>query len=486
MLLSKSVGDDDGVETEKFTMISAPCSSSKQEEKEDGACREKQTGRSEFWLVSSTLPLWLIYISNQWSRSSIYYLVDFSEGANPFNAMNLDIGFSEAQYGFLASVAFTSLFAFASLGAGVASDRLDRKKLSIAAAVIWSTATLATSFSNTYEHVVACRLVMGLACAFTTPAAYPLLIERVPSERLGLANSLYSTGVAVASALSSLSIILDAKLGWRNAYTLVAVYGLLTVAFAALILQDDPRELDKGDEGQTNKAGKLRNVWFDVRDVFATRRVQWIFIGTLFRFSAGLIIGVWSGTYFRMAFVEKQAEFAVAQAAISAVGASLSGVVGGATADWLVASASESTKEFDPVGRRLWVVVVGSILGAPTWYMAVKDGQDFHTAMIWLAAEYGLAECWFGPTISALQSTIAPKVGGTAQGLFSLTGAIANFAPSILGMLYSLELDGKDMQGTLLSTYISTSVSACYLICALCFAIAAKLRPYSAKNDKYR
>lgn len=44
------------------------------------------------WLVSLCLPLWLVYVSNQWSRSSIYYLVDFSEAADPFKAMNLDIG----------------------------------------------------------------------------------------------------------------------------------------------------------------------------------------------------------------------------------------------------------------------------------------------------------------------------------------------------------------------------------------------------------
>ena len=140
-------------------------------------------------------------------------------------------------------------------------------------------------------------------------------------------------------------------------------------------------------------------------------------------------VKVWSGPYFRLAFADNQADYAVAQAAISAIGASVSGLIGGATADWLVANASPDT--IDPIGRRLWIVIVGSILAAPAWYWAVQPDQSFQVAMTWLAAEYVAAECWFGPTVSTIQSTVGPKIGGTAQGIFTLTAATANFAPTV-------------------------------------------------------
>lgn len=100
------------------------------------------------WLFGLCMPLWLVYVSNQWSRTSLYYLVDFNPNANPVTAMNVDIGFSESQYGFLASVAFTSLFAVASLGAGIVSDRYNRKVLTVGAAITWSLATLGTAMSR--------------------------------------------------------------------------------------------------------------------------------------------------------------------------------------------------------------------------------------------------------------------------------------------------------------------------------------------------
>jgi MFS family permease len=161
------------------------------------------------WLGTSVLPLWLVYILNQWSRLSIYYLVDFSGEGNAFSAMNLNLGFSQLQYGLLASVAFTSLFAVASLGAGVASDRYNRKVLTIAWAVTWSVATLGTAFSMSYGQVVGWRIAMGLACAFSMLTAYMLLQERVPQNCAALASSIYGTGVALGSALAFLSLLLD-------------------------------------------------------------------------------------------------------------------------------------------------------------------------------------------------------------------------------------------------------------------------------------
>lgn len=317
------------------------------------------------WLLTLCLPLWLVYVSNQWSRASIYYLVDFSDSAKAFTAMNVDIGFSQSQYGLLASVAFTALYAIASLGAGVASDRSNRKLLTVVSAVSWSVATLGTALAETYTQVVWCRIAMGLACAFSTPTAYTLIRERAPAGRVALATSLYGTGVAVASALSSLSILLDTEYGWRNALLVVSTFGFVAAAASLVVLGDDPVK-DKNDEmtqstnDTTGETSAITNFMSDLNQVVAIKRVQWIYLASFLRFCSGLCIGVWGAPFFRMAFPSQESEFAVAQAAISAVGASFSGLLGGAAADWVVAQAGDDTD--DAVGRRLWIPVVGSIL----------------------------------------------------------------------------------------------------------------------------
>lgn len=439
---------------------------------------EKAMGVSSSWPISLVLPLWLVYTSNQWSRSSIYFLVDFSSGAKPFQAMNVDIGFSEAQYGVLASVVFTSLFAVASLGAGVASDRFNRKFLTLASALAWSVATLGTAFSDSYTQVVICRVAMGLACAFSTPTAYTLIRDAVPKDRVALASSLYATAVALGSGLASLSILLDQELGWRNALIVISLFGAISVAASVLLLPDDPKESTPAlkEEGSDAEpaTSSTPSITADIFETISTSRVQWLFLASFLRFCSGLCIGVWSAPYYRMVFADQQADYAIAQASISAIGASASGLLGGAAADWL--SSTTPSEDPDKEGRKLWVPVVGSLLAAPAFYFAVHSEQSFEVAMAWLAVEYFVAECWFGPTITTLQATVDKRIGGTAQGLFTLTGAIANFAPSILGYVYGRTAEAGE-SATELSSLLGAGVCFGYLSCAFCFAMAARASP---------
>ena len=88
----------------------------------------------------------------------------------------------------------------------------------------------------------------------------------------------------------------------------------------------------------------------------------------------------------------------------------------------------------------LLLPIVGSTLAIPAWYLtthtAASAPNGFEVAMFWLAVEYLVAECWFVPTIAVLQSSVRASRTGTAQGLFVLTGALENLAPTALGWVY--------------------------------------------------
>lgn len=172
-----------------------------------------------------------------------------------------------------------------------------------------------------------------------------------------------------------------------------------------------------------------------------------------------------------MTFPDNAADYAVAQALVTAVAGSSSGLLGGAAADWL----SANIEQEDKIGSRLWVPVVGSILAAPAWYIAVHSSDSFQTAMVWLSIEYLVAECWFGPTISSLLGTVGSKVGGTAQGLFTMTGAVANAAPTLLGFLYG-QAAGVESSSELVDL-LTIGVCFGYLSSAVCFAISAQSPP---------
>ena len=204
--------------------------------------QQQPTTSSSFRDISIIVfPLLLVYISNQWSRYSISYLVDFSpdNAAATFTAMNVDLQFTKSQYGLLASTAFTFLFAFSSLIAGSLADKYDRKLLTLGSCLVWTITTLGQSQAHTYNEVLLARVVMGGACAFAAPAAYTLIADKISKDKLAFANSLYGSGVYLGGALASLSLLLDENVGWRWTLGVIGGFGVVAAIVSGILLPSD-------------------------------------------------------------------------------------------------------------------------------------------------------------------------------------------------------------------------------------------------------
>lgn len=270
---------------------------------------------------------------------------------------------------------------------------------------------------------------------------------------------------------------MDNQIGWQDTTIAISAAGFAAAGLSTVLLQDD----DKSDSivtAETNEDEKgIKSFVSDLDDILKSPRAKWIYLASFLRFCSGLCIGVWSAPYFKLAFPDNSSDYAVAQALITAVAGSASGLLGGFLADRLGSdkNTNEESTSGDALAAKLLVPVVGSALAAPAWYLAVHSTGSFQTAMVWLSIEYLIAESWFGPTISALLGTV--EKGGTAQGLFTLTGAVANLAPTLLGVLYtnaSSQVSGSESSTELLR-WLSPAVCAGYVLSAVCFAISAQV-----------
>jgi predicted MFS family arabinose efflux permease len=316
---------------------------------------------------------------------------------------------------------------------------------------------------------------MGLAAAFTTPSAYTFIRDLVSKDRASFANSLYGSGVYLGGGLSSLSILLDNNVGWRNTYDIIAGYGILAAVAAAVLLPTDPKQkIQRANEIDPEKITKQTQL-SDVADILSLPKIRWLFAGSFFRFCSGLCIGVWAAPYFKLAFPDDSSSYAITNALIVGLCGVTSGLVGG----WFADKAALRAREFgmESNAGRLLIPIVGSLLAVPAWFLTAHS-LTFENAMSWLAIEYLVAECWFGPTVAVLQSEVGKSQGGTAQGLFTLTGAIGNLAPSLLGIMYGQQVSVTDnmrisSNSEMLSTLLANSVCVGYLLSAVCFVMSA-------------
>lgn len=85
------------------------------------------------------------------------------------------------------------------------------------------------------------RFILGVAESVCNPAAYSLIRDLFPPTQRASANAIYSSGIYVGTAISSMSITLINAFGWRGSFMVTAMVGGVFSAMALITLKEPER-----------------------------------------------------------------------------------------------------------------------------------------------------------------------------------------------------------------------------------------------------
>lgn len=167
-----------------------------------------------------------------------------------------DLAISDTQIGLLHGFAFAIFYTTLGLPIARLADRTDRRRLIAVGVAFWSAMCAACGFARGFGMLFLARVGVGVGEAALSPAAYSMLADAFPSNRLGRALGVYSSaiyagaGVAllvggtVAAAAASATELHLPVLGeirpWQLAFVVVGAPGLF-VALWILSLREPPR-----------------------------------------------------------------------------------------------------------------------------------------------------------------------------------------------------------------------------------------------------
>lgn len=158
-----------------------------------------------------------------------------------FPPLKAELGLSDTQLGLLAS-AFMWVYLSAAPVFGLLADRWSRPGLVGLGVALWSAATTYSAAVRSYGQLLVARAVVGVGEASYGSIAPAMLSDAFPAERRGRALALFSMAIPVGSALGYvLGGALESALGWRAAFLIVGVPGLL-LAWLVARVPDVPRE----------------------------------------------------------------------------------------------------------------------------------------------------------------------------------------------------------------------------------------------------
>lgn len=317
---------------------------------------------------------------------------------------------SYLQLGMLGT-AFSLVHALGALPLGMLADRVVRKKVIGYSLFFWSCATFASGLAATYRALLTTRALVGFGEAAYTPAAQSMITGAFPKEVRARVQGIFDTGMFIGGAVGlALGGIIADKYGWRPAFFIVGVPGLL-LGLVILGLKEPPRP--------------QKEEYVPIRHLLRVPAYVMLLVGGWFITFAGNAYIIWGPDFVHSYKGFGLREGGLALGAITVMAGALGVLAGAALSDRLARRFSWG---------RISIVPVGFLISSPFIFMALRSAQRPRVLLFFALGVFFMT--WYhGPVTATVHDLIPARAHATAMGLyfFFVNLLATTIAPLVVG-----------------------------------------------------
>ncbi|HLK23921.1 MAG TPA: MFS transporter [Caulobacteraceae bacterium] len=346
------------------------------------------------WVV---ILLMLVYTSNFIDRTIVGILNQ---------PIKVDLKISDAEIGLLNGPAFALLYTILGIPIARLAERYNRVIIISVCLTIWSLMTALCGAAANFALLLLCRVGVGIGEAGCSPSAQSLISDYYAPDKRATALSAYSFGIPLGGMLGAISGgLLAQTLGWRLAFVIVGLPGILLALIAFLTVKEPPRGYS---EPATSLAATpppslvavAKRMWSNPSFRHMTAGV------TLVSF-AGYGIGAFGSPYFIRRFGLSYAEVGVIFGLIGGFSAGAGTLLGG----WVA----------DRIGKSdwrwyAWTPAIGVGIAAP-FFLSIYLVPNWAAAAVLALFPGAFAYMYLGPTWGVLHNLVEPRARASATAL---------------------------------------------------------------------
>jgi MFS family permease len=339
-------------------------------------------------------------------------------------AIKDDLRISDLQLGLLGGLAFALLYGVLGIPVARLAERKSRVAIISIALAVWSAMTALSGFANSFLHLLIARIGVGVGEAGAGPPSQSLLSDYYPPEKRASAFSILGLATPFGIVLGGLGgAIVAQHFGWRAAFFVVGLPGLLLAAVAWLTLKEPPRGFSEG-RNDKSEAPPFKDV---LRRLFSSPTFRHILMAAVVVNFVGF-----SGMSFLHPFMVRtfNVDYTTAAFAFVVVNSiSLAGgyLAGGFVTDRLV------KKDVRWYG---WAPGIAMLLAGPAYILGFSQ-TEWTLAILVLILPGLFSGMYFGPTFAVTHNLVEPRMRASATALLSLIMSMVGMTtgPVITGWL---------------------------------------------------
>jgi MFS family permease len=170
----------------------------------------------------------------------LLYMFDYADRMvvnSMFTSIQADLHITDTQCGWLVSVIYL-VIGLLTFPVSFLIDRWSRTKTIGIMAIVWSIATALCALTGNYVQLFMARILIGFGEAGYAPGGSALISGIYPLEKRSKMIGLWNASIPLGSAIGvTLGGIIAQSLGWKHAFGLVALPGLI-IAILFLFVKD--------------------------------------------------------------------------------------------------------------------------------------------------------------------------------------------------------------------------------------------------------
>lgn len=337
-------------------------------------------------------------------------------------AIKDDLGLSDFQLGLLGGAAFAIFYGVLGIPVARLAERYNRVRIISISIAAWSAMTALCGFANGFTGLLLARIGVGIGEAGAGAPSQSLIADYFPPDKRASAFGILGLATPIGIILGGIGgAIVAQHFGWRAAFLLVGLPGLMLAGFVWMTMKEPARGLSDGKIA-SEKAPPLSEVVRRLASSPAFRNL--VLAGTVVNF-VGFAGMSFAHPFFVRSFPVSYTEAAIAFALINSVSLAGGYLLGGLVTDRL--------------GKRdvrwyAWGPAICMVLAAASYMIGFSQPTWVRT-VIFLIPPGFFAGVYFGPTFAITHNLVEPRMRASATAILTLT-------MSVLGMTVGPILTG--------------------------------------------
>ena len=385
---------------------------------------ERPAAAEDHPLLRDGYKRWLVFVL---LLVSIFNFADRAILAVLAQPIKEDLHLTDTDLGILQGLGFAILYSVLGIPLGMLAERMRRTRLLTACIAVWSAMTVACGFATSFTTMLLGRIGVGVGEAGAQPITNSLVSDHYPPSRRASVFSLILLGSPLGFLLGqSAGGIVASHWGWREAFYVMGVPGMIVALLILFTLREPPRGLVDGTAKAAVEipAPSLREV---LRYLFAKRAFRHLLAGfVIVSFTMNAIANFVLPFYLR-GFDVPLATIGVLFGVVSFFSNGIGMLLGGFG--------------FDALGKRdirwtLWGPALGMVICIPIYFGAFISHELYLSLAFIFFGNMALAT-FMAPTWASMQNLAGPRMRATTSAVGALAIGVlgAGLGPTVVGFL---------------------------------------------------